>query len=203
MSVIVDDAPLAVEQIGLRTVGQVLAHVQKDHRLVTSLLIDGQEPNLDQVGVVRQSPLLGHTIYIETVEPRQMALDVLAEVEIQLGQTDPLRSEAVELLQQGQPGKAMEKLGGCFGAWQIAQESVLKVARLLRIDLDSIRTCGRPLTRLLEAFADQLRQIKTALEHRDFVTLSDILAYEAIHTSLQWSDALAAVRDVIDHRAPC
>ena len=194
----VDDEPLAVETIGLRTVGQVLAHVQKDNRLVTRLLIDGQEPDLDQIGILRRSPLLSHTIYIETIEPRRMALDVLAEVELQLTETDPLRSEAVELLQQGQSGKAMEKLAGCFSAWQVAQESVLKVARLLRIDLNSIDSSSGPLSALLEAFAEQLRQIKQALENRDFVTLSDILTYELPQTGADWINALASIRDVID-----
>lgn len=194
----VDDEPLAIETIGLRTVGQVLAHVRKDNRLVTRLLIDGQEPDLDQIGILRRSPLLSHTIYIETIEPRRMALDVLAEVKLQLAEADPLRSEAVELLQQGQSGKAMEELSGCFGAWQVAQESVLKVARLLRIDLNSIETSGGPLSAMLEAFAEQLRQIKTALENRDFVTLSDILTYELPRTGADWINALAAIRDVID-----
>lgn len=197
MSVTVDDEPLAVEQIGLQTVGQVLAHVQKDNRLVTRLLIDGQEPDLDQIGVLRRSPLLSHTIYIETIEPRRMALDVLAEVELQLTQADPLRSEAVELLHQGQSPKAMEKLSGCFGAWQTAQESVLKVARLLRIDLNCVQTSVGPLGAMLEAFAGQLRQIKTALENRDFVTLSDILTYELPQTGIDWINALAAIRDVV------
>ena len=197
MSVMVDDEPLAAEAMGLQTVGQVLAHLRRDNRLVTNLLIDGQEPNLDRIGTVRQSPLVDHVVYIKTVEPRQMALQVLAEVEAQLGQTDSLRTDAAELLQQGLPNKAMEKLSGCFTIWQIAQESVLKVAQLLQIDLDAIGLSGTTLTSVLGEFAEQLRQIKSALEQRDFVTLSDILSYEATQTSARWQQALAAVRDFI------
>ena len=44
MSVTVDHQPLQAEKLGLRTVGQVLAHLQKDNRLVVHVLIDGQEP---------------------------------------------------------------------------------------------------------------------------------------------------------------
>jgi hypothetical protein len=40
-------------QLGLQTVGQVLAHVAKDNRLVVQMLIDGQEPDIDQIGSVR------------------------------------------------------------------------------------------------------------------------------------------------------
>jgi hypothetical protein len=124
-------------------------------------------------------------------------MDVLSEVEDQLGETDRLRLGAVELLQCGHASRALEKLSGCFGTWQIAQDSVLKVAQLLRIDLETMKVFGRPLTVMLQEFTVQLRQIKTALEHRDFVTLTDILTYEATETSNQWRAALAAIRNAV------
>jgi hypothetical protein len=201
MSVTVDHEPLAAEQMGLQTVGQVLAHVQREKRLVTTLLIDGEEPDLDRIGVIRQAQLRGHTLFIETADPVGMALDALTEVEEQLRETDRLRSEAVDALQRGQASRAMERLSGCFSTWQNAQESVLKVAQLLRIDLEPLHVSGRPLLDLLGQFTLQLRQIKTALEHRDFVTLCDILAYEANQTSEQWMEALSSLREAIESQA--
>jgi hypothetical protein len=197
MSVTIDHLPLAVEEMGLRTVGQVLAHIQKDNRLVTSLLIDGLEPDLDRIGTVRQSLLTAHTIFIETTDSAKMAIDVLSEVEDQLAETDRLRVSAIESLQRGQASRAMEKLSGCFSTWHIAQDSVLKIAQLLRIDLEALTVWGQPLTDLLQQFTAQLLQIKTALEHRDFVTLCDILTYEATETSNQWRAALSAIRSTI------
>ena len=197
MSVTIDHEPLAAEKMGYFTVGHVLAHIQKDNRLVTNLLIDGQEPDLDRIGTVRQSLLNAHTIFIETADPSKMAMDVLGEVEEQLCETDRLRLGAVELLQRGQANRAMEKLSGCFGTWQIAQDSVVKIAQLLRIDLEAMKVWGVPLTGMLADFTAQLRQIKIALENRDFVTLTDILTYEATETSNQWRAALAAIRGVI------
>src|SRR4051812_27223589 len=140
MAVTVDHEPLEIEPLGLRTVGQVLSHVQRDNRLVVHLLIDGREPEIGAMGDVRRSLINGHTLFIETAEPRQMALEVIGEVEEQLDEADRLKSEAVSLLQKsgGGIGKAMEKLSGCFSTWQAAQESVLKTAQLLRIDLAKI-----------------------------------------------------------------
>src|SRR5579859_4911420 len=175
MSVTVDHEPLATEQLGFKTVGQVLTHLQRGNRLVTNLLIDGRAPDLNGIHAVRLAPINGHTIFIETAEPREMASNVLDEVEEQLDDVDDLRSEAADLLQRNQPTKAMEKLSGCFAVWQTAQESVLKVAQLLRINLDLVRVDKEPLSTVLSQFAVQLRQIKTAIEHRDFVTLGDIL----------------------------
>jgi hypothetical protein len=197
MSVTVDHEPLEAETMGLRTIGQVLTHVQRDKRLVTNLLIDGLEPDLDRIAVIRHSSLSGLTLFIETADSAIMALDALDQVEDQLRETDRLRSDAVELLQRGQSSRALEKLSGCFGIWQTAQESVLKVAQLLQIDLETVRIGDRPLTELFRGFGTQLRQIKTALENRDFVTLADILTYEANEMSSQWRKAFEAIREII------
>ena len=45
MSVTVDHEDLAVDAIGLTTVGQVLSHLQRDNKLVVNLLIDGSRPD--------------------------------------------------------------------------------------------------------------------------------------------------------------
>lgn len=198
MSVTVDHEMLEVEALGLRTVGQVLSHLQKGNRLVVNLLVDGQEPDFACLPQVRQAPVTDHTLFIETAEPKEMALEVIDEVESQLREADRLKGDAVELLQKsGGAVKAMEKLSGCFSTWQNAQESVVKIARLLRIDLDTVRVTEQSLSELIAEFSGQLRQVRHALEARDFVTLADVLAYEMTETSTQWRGALGAVRAVI------
>jgi hypothetical protein len=197
MTVTVDDQPLPAETLGLKTVGHVLAHLQRANRLVVHVLIDGQEPDLEQMPRVRQSPLLGHTLYVETADPREMALDVLAEVESQLDEADRLKAESADLIQRNQTTKALERLSGCFTTWQHAQESVLKTAQLLRIDLATIRVQTRALADVLTEFTDQLRQIRESLENRDYVTLGDVLLYEMEGTCEQWRAAIRAMRTAI------
>jgi hypothetical protein len=196
MSVTVDDQPLAIEQLGFQTVGQVLSHLQRDNRLVVNVLIDGRQPDLEHIPTLRQSPLEGHTLFIETADPKQMAAEVLAEVQANLEDADRLRGEACELLQKNQQSAAMQKLSGCFSIWQHTQEAVLKTAQLLRIDLETATAGRRQLRVLLADFAQQLKQIKSALENRDFVLLSDILQYEMDESAREWREALAALRVV-------
>ena len=197
MPVTVDDSPLRAEELGLRTVGQVLAHLKREKRLVVHVLIDGLEPDLQRLGDVRKSPLKDHHVFIETADPREMAMDVLKQVESQLGEADRIKNEAAKLLQSNQNTRAMEKLSGCLTTWQHAQESLLNTARLLKIDLDQIVIGGRPLTELIVQFAEQLKQIRTSLENRDFVTLGDVLIYETEQTSSQWRLALEELRRMI------
>ncbi len=197
MSVTVDHQPLAAEKLGLQTIGQVLAHIQKEKRLVVHVLLDGEEPDLEHLGTLRAAPLVGHTLFIETTEPKRMATDVLAEVEAQLAEADRLTADAVQFLRDNQNMKAMEKLRGCFSTWQHAQESVLKVAQLLRIDLARIIVDGRPFVQVLGEFAQQLKLIKAALENRDFVALIDALVYEVADSSANWRAAIRSMKSVI------
>jgi hypothetical protein len=162
-----------------------------------NVLIDGEEPDLDRLSVVRQKSLHGLTVFIETAKPCEMALEVLDAVESQFDEADRLKCEAVDLLQKGEPTRAMEKLGGCFTTWLHAQESVLKTAQLLRIDLEALQIDGESLSSWVNAFAEQLRGIKGALEARDFVLLCDILTYEAADTTDKWKCALGAIRATI------
>jgi hypothetical protein len=203
MPVTVDHEQLAddkIEAMGLRTVGQVLSHVQRENRLVVNLLIDGCEPDLSSISTVKASPVSGRNLFIETAEPRAMAMEVLAEVDTQLAEADRLRREAVDLLQRNHPAPAMERLSGCFTTWNNAQETVTKTAQLLRIDLDLVMIEMRSLSELLSDFTGQLREIRGALESRDFVTLSDILAYEATQTCSHWRQALEAIREIVRER---
>jgi hypothetical protein len=196
--VTVDHEPLAAKDLGLSTVGQVLSHLQRENRLVVQVLIDGEKPGFDQMGRVRQTVLEGHTIFIETADPRQLAVAVLEEMAGQIAQSDSCRLEAAELLQQNQPARALEKLGGCIRVWQDAQEAMVKTAELLRLDLAAIVSEGRPLAAMLEEFSGQLRQIKSALEQRDYVSLGDVLLYEMEAYSGQWVGAIGAMRGMVE-----
>jgi len=197
MPVTVDQQPLAAEELGLNTVGQVLTHLQKDCRIVVHVLIDGEEPDLRHLTAAKQTPLSGHTLYIETADPRQLALEALDEIESQLDEAERLKADAVDLLQQNQTVRAMEKLGACFTTWQNAQDALSKTAELLRIDLSRVQIDGSPLTQLFEEIAQRLRDIRAALERRDFVWLGDVLQYETNQTTAQWRSALDAMRQTI------
>ena len=197
MSVIVDRQPLATEDLGLKTVGQVLAHLRRDNRVIVHVLIDGQEPDLKRFRAVKKSLLAGHTVFIETADPRQVAHKVLDEVEAQLGEADRLKAESATLLRRNQVAPAIEKLGGCFSAWQHVQESVLKVAELRRIDPKTIKVHGRAFTELLAEFTSNLRQIRAALECRDFPALTHILSHKMNRAVDQWREALRFFRGAI------
>jgi hypothetical protein len=194
MSVTVDQLPLATEDLGLQTIGQVLTHLQQDNRLVVQLLIDGKQPDLGEIQSIRKSLVTGRTLYIETAKPREMALEVLDDVQAQLSDAEEFKNQAVDLLQQNQIASAMEKLGIYFSTWQSAQESVLKTSQLLRIDLEVMRAGPQSIAEILTEFTLQLREIRQTLVNRDFVLLNDLLLYETTETYQKWIAVLDAIR---------
>jgi hypothetical protein len=198
MPVVVDNKPLSIDQLGLKTFGQVLTHLQRENRLIVHVLIDGQEPDLDSMSSLRQTSTDHHTIYVETTEPAEMANEVLNEVNQQIEQSEHLRAEAVDCLLAGNHNKAFEKLSGCFGRWQHTQESIEKIAQLLRIDLGRVRVDdATTLTEFLKTFGEHLKTIRQSLEDRDFVTLADVLQYELPDSTSKWKSAVEAVRSVV------
>jgi hypothetical protein len=42
-----------------------------------------------------------------------------------------------------------------------------------------------------------LREVKQAMENRDFVTLADVLTYEMTETTELWRAAIAAMREIV------
>lgn len=197
MSVTIDHEQLEVEHLGLATVGQVLSHISRANRLVVNLLIDGSQPDLDRIGEIRASALLGRTLFIETADPRGMALDVLTEVSHQMDNARRLVDDAITCFRKEKASDAMGKLSGCFTVWHHAQDSVVKTAQLLRIDLSRVLVAGKPLDTVVGQFSAQLRLIKSSLEERDYVTLIDVLTYETIPTSDAWKQAIAALQATI------
>ena len=197
MSVTVDQAVLPAQQMGLATVGQVLAHLKRENRVIVNVFIDGQSPDLRKIRAIKRSPLAGHDVRIETADPRQIAHQVLDEVEAQLVEVDRLTSESVALLEKKQLAPAVEKLGGCFTAWRHVQEAIFKVAQLRRIDIQTIKVQGRAFTDLIAEFAQRLREMRLALDGRDFAALRDLLTHKMDQVADQWRDAIRSFRGVI------
>ena len=194
MTVTVDSEVLPAAELGLSTLGDVLTHVSGRNRLVTQVLIDGREPDIDHVPNWRRRPLLGHTVFIETHAPADIAADVLDEVARQMDEAEVSRERAIADLHANAANLALQKLSGCFTAWQSAQQAIGQVAKLLKVDLERVRVQDITLAEALSNFAGQLRDLRDAIEGRDYVTVSDVLTYEIGRTIGQWRDALTQLR---------
>ena len=198
MTVTVDSETLPVDELGLTTFGDVLTHIKNGNRLVTQLLIDGNAPDLAHVPQLRARSLIGNTIFIETIAPYEIALQVIQHINRQMDEAETSREAAIDFLSTNAPNKALQKLSGCFTAWQSAQQAVGQLGQLLQVDLNLVIVDGIPLPQALNNFVAQLRTLREALESRDYVLLSDTLSYEIGQTIAQWRDALTQMRAMVE-----
>lgn len=195
MGVTVDDVSLEVERLGLSTVGEVLSHVARGNRLVVQLLLDGSEPDLGEMDSLRSRKLKGCSLFIETVQPLEIARDVLESVKAGIVESDGLRVDAAERFRNGDASGALQKLSGCFATWINAQESVGKVAKLLRLELTRVVVDERTAEQVLAEFAGSLRQLRDALEARDHVLCCDVLTYDMERVQEDWEKLVGALME--------
>jgi len=164
---------------------------------VVSLLVDGNEPDEAELGNIRAMPLAGRCVYIETADGREMADDALSAIAAQVVQAEGLRQEAVKHLQAGSIDGALPALSRCFSIWLGAQGSLRAVCELCGLPITTENAASGPLVEMLAEFTGQLRQLKQALEARDYVLVSDVLAYEMEHSAGRWQDAIISVRKAL------
>lgn len=193
MPVTVDHQPLDTAALDLPTIGDVLTHLREKGRIAVELTVDGKSPSNIEMETIRAQPAGEHDVAIATADPREMALDALSAMEQALQQTDDLRQTAADLLQRNEIQPAMQSLGICLTTWQQAQQCVTQSAALTGIDLNALSVDGQPMLELITCFSGQLREIRTALENQDYVSLSDILTYELSETGPAWRNAIAAL----------
>ncbi|HQY87161.1 MAG TPA: hypothetical protein PK402_00790 [Tepidisphaeraceae bacterium] len=197
MSITVDDQPQDARELGVRTVGELLDRFSTRERLVVYVTIDGQRPELDELEYIKSQPLENKVVYIETTRPQTIAHEVIDEGLKLIEEADRLRGEAVDALHHNKPADAFKKLGTCFRNWTWTQESVEKLGKLLRLDLEKIQLDNITLTEWLTQFSMQLNEVRESLEARDYSRLSDVLAYEAHDASERWKQALEDMRKTI------
>ena len=65
------------------------------------------------------------------------------------------------------------------------------------MDAGDVVVNDQPLQACLANFSLQLRQIKSFLEQRDFVSLGDTFLYETCDTTASWLACIEAVRQLI------
>lgn len=209
MHIYVDDQPFAVSDLSGKTVRDVAGEIRDgllpQKRILVAIFLNGQkdpvppgsiEPTLD-------SPVSQYErIDFQSAIPQTLAREVLRQSRVLVAEATPICRQAGEMLSAGQTARAMELLGNCFMVWNQVQESMTKSVQLLSLDLSKVDVNGQPADELLEKFADELRQVKEALENRDYVQLSDILQYELQEVAPRWQGLLDQLVAQIDQGSP-
>jgi len=174
-----------------RTLGQVLDEVKdvvaERGKIIVGIECDGQEVPPDQV----DQSLTEHAdkywqINFQTVVPATLAAEVLKAARNTLRQIDRDSQVVAERLNQSQIKEAMEVMGSLFGFWSDVYRAVFHTMQLLKIEAEGIELANGTADMIMSRLHQQLRDVKTTLENRDYVQLADLLSYELIPLATEW-----------------
>ena len=196
MRVTIDSKPIDVGSAAGATLAELLRHVGRSlndsGRVLFKVKLNGRE--VSPTGREGEQ-VLAETDELEltSADPRQLARETLEQVGELFEQSRNSASQAAEHLQQGQISRAMEQLAGLVGLWSSAQQAVVQTSRLLSMDLEKMQVAGESFAEHIGRFQQQLQQIKSALQNRDYVSLADILNYELPDLTDRWQSLIKAV----------
>jgi len=171
MHIYLDDNPFAISDLANKTVRDVAQEIrqalQPQGRMLVGLFCDGKPvPPAELDEAMDKAVSCYERLDFQSAIPAVLAREVLTKAKDLLAETSPLFEQAGQMLAGGQTPRAMELMGNCFNVWNQVQLSVAKAADLLQIDLAQLPVGDKYADALLEEFAEQLRQVKEALENR-------------------------------------
>jgi hypothetical protein len=196
MEIVVDDRPYGSSPPPDQTVRELAQEVCAageggDQRIVVSLRCDGSEVGQEGLDAVLDLPARQfRRLDIQTQPAAALVAGTLATAAELLEDSAASRHRVADLLEEGKPGKAMQQFHNLLEAWQHVQQVMLVCAQTLGVDLNALRVHERSLVDVLELLKTQLNELKSAMETRDFVLVSDILRYELDESLHHWSALL-------------
>jgi len=183
MEIFLDDEPVVIAGAEGLTLAQVVESLSDrlaaERRLVTAVRCDGRPVQADELDEVLAGPVgrFGR-VELQSSLPGPLAREVLAGAAEMIAGSEEARREAVDLLNQGRTGQAMELLGAFFRSWSQVYDSAIQSSRLVGVDLMEMKVDGAEVCEWLDAFARKLRELKQSLEAGDLVSVADVLRYE-------------------------
>jgi hypothetical protein len=187
MQVLLDDHPCDLDP---RTVGEAIGAAaglaRRAGRIVIDVFVDDVHWTDDELSSADRLDGEARVVRMISAEPRRLVADAFADGAEALGDADRLQQEAARLVQSDRQAVALDHLGEALAIWLSVQSTILKGARVVDLDLDSVRVKGRPMTESIAALNDRLVALRNAIDDRDVISLADTLLYEMPGIASEW-----------------
>jgi len=206
MKLVLNDHELSANPARPATLGAALLDVQQNHltedQVISAIFVDGSPLTAKLLSQWKDRPASDFAeARIEAPCRSVLACQGLRILAQGLAESQQDRSRIVELFCQGRPAQGMQLLTGYLNLWNSTQATLASAARLLAVDLEDLPTTADPTDPLgtvgqyIARLAEQLQQLKNALEAQDYVLTGDILEYEFAPLTDEWQSVLTALAD--------
>ncbi|HYE62785.1 MAG TPA: hypothetical protein VD997_12385 [Phycisphaerales bacterium] len=191
MQVLLDGQPLSIERPSLASALQsAVADAQSRGRIVVEVKGDGVVLSNDDLTTPSEAEGGYARLDMVSADPRVLVRQTVLDAVEALESVRSEQARAMEQVQTGAVGEALNTLQGAFITWQAARDVVARGAALLTVDLESLRVTGvadgvtfATATRDLLA---HLAQLKNSLEQQDWSALADIVGYDLDADAQTW-----------------
>ena len=197
MATFLDDRPFASSSISSQsTVAHVIEAARNDlvgtGRLLIGIRCDGDELSADRMERLIGEPATRFArLDLISDRPQRVVVDILQHARSAFAHTFELVRLAADTLAVGN-GEGMSTLIACVQTWSQVHESVVKGGALLGIRFDELLIQNRSVTAWLGDLVTRLRELRGAIDARDYVLLVDLLRYEFDETLQGWETFLDA-----------
>jgi len=174
-------------------------------RVMMSVICDGDEIDAARLEAVMSRPYRDYqTVELTSGSPFGAALDALNQARAGFGESFALVREVSASLASGDIAAAMNGLSRCVASWADMHEAVVQGGTLVGVDFERLVLGERHVLDWLGELNRRLRDIRDAVDGRDYVMLGDILKYELDETLQGWESMLDAfARHVERMQAGC
>lgn len=198
MDIYLDDNRAALAATAEMTLGELVAATKQDlsarGRMLVGIVCDGLDVTGEGFAQQLQQPLSAFSrVDLQSADPTELAAEGLRTAGALLDATEEAIPEIVQEIAEGKLAEAMPKLGECCQAWLQVHEGICNVTTLRGIDPHKFVVDGGAMMAQLNVPADRLKQLRDALEAKDFVLVSDVLTYEFGEAIASWRALLAAL----------
>lgn len=138
--------------------------------------------------------------------PTHIVLDALNDTRIALAETFAKVQLAADDLAKGNMAEGLSVFVDCVATWGKMHEAIIQGGALIGIDFERCVLQGRDILQWLDEIRTKLREIKDAIEARDYVSLGDILRYELDEPLQSWENMLNAFIEHVEELqgvSPC
>lgn len=190
------------EQTSLRSLVDAVREGLPEDRMIVALSLNGQEmPEGDLEQCLRALAQPNDQIDLESADKWELSASALRSVADELENAAEKQSAIAEKLTSGDSSEAIREVGEFVLLWQTCQKTVIQCCDVARTNLTERDFDGRPVSDHLSDLADRLREIRDALEARDYVLLADVVRYEIPNLCTLWRDILMDMATAVSEMA--
>lgn len=179
----------------------LIDQVRSEHsqeRLIVSVSLNGElipNESIDRFLTSTLEP--SDQVDLESADTRQLTADALREAAEHVAAAGRRQIEIADQINTGQIAEAMNEFTGFVEVWQIVRDTLLQSCDVLGRDLTLHEHEGMSLLLHLGQVSETLRELRNALDNRDFVLLADLIHYEVPPMCEKWGAILQGLSQAV------